>query len=172
VKKILIFIIFIFLSGCSGKKYLGSIESCPKVFFSKEDKIYIASNENEITFENIAYRAYINNFAFESKCYLEDNILSTTISLLFILEPNDDASIEVFLPYYIATINSNDELIDVDYYQALGKFRKDSDNLYFVETELTDTNAIKIKNIDSSSGKKNSLVIGFMLDDEKNTILN
>ena len=25
---------------------------------------------------------------------------------------------------------------------------------------------------DSSSGKKNSLVIGFMLDDEKNTILN
>ena len=70
VKNILVFLLFFFSYSCSPNspiiKPSESIE-CPPVFFASEHRNYLKSNNDEnITFENLAYKGEINNYAFKS----------------------------------------------------------------------------------------------------------
>tara|TARA_Y100000590_G_C15714283_1_gene1011351 strand:- start:1262 stop:1777 length:516 start_codon:yes stop_codon:yes gene_type:complete len=171
VKKNLFFIIFLLL-GCSSKStYIEEI-SCPKVLFSSEHRNYITSENSEISLNNIAYKANINNYSYDKECIINNKNILIDLSLLFVVNPEKTKNEEITLPYYIAYINQNDELFHMEYFKVNGIFKMNFENNQFIETELTDKPNIKlqIENIEADS--INTIMIGFMLDDKKLKILN
>ena len=67
---------------------------------------------------------------------------------------------------------SFDEIIDIQYYSIQGVMQKDPETSKYIETELVDTIDISVPNKDLKTNFKTSIVIGFMLDQEKIMILN
>ena len=93
-------LVFFLLYGCSSSpKYVGEI-SCPSVFFSSEHRNYIYGNISPITFDNLSYRAEINNYNFDKDCMLTDNFLEIKLSVLFIVNPENPDKNKIILPYY------------------------------------------------------------------------
>ena len=125
MKKNILFLIFLTLLGCASEKQKSTIESCPSVFFSKEHKLYITSQENALNINNISYKAELNNYLIETECFVNNNNIETELSLLFVVKPEQISEGGIFLPYYIASINSVDELLDIQYYSAEAIFTTD-----------------------------------------------
>ena len=73
MKKYIIIFISLFILSCSSNKQQTVTYSCPELFFSKNHRVYIASEENSITLDNISYRAEINNYNFIKGCYISNN---------------------------------------------------------------------------------------------------
>ena len=72
MKKILILLLFFGLMGCNtiGKNKQTSEDfSCPRVFFSSEDRVFIDTVEGGTSIDDITYKAELNNFAFIDKCF-------------------------------------------------------------------------------------------------------
>ena len=172
MKKNLITILSLFLLSCNAEKQQTITEKCPSVLFSKEHQTYITSDKNPLTIDNISYSAVLNNYLFNQKCFVSNNILTGNISLLFVIKPNNISHEEIFLPFYIAILTSEDEVLDIQYFSAEGVMKKDSETLNYIETELTNTFVIRIPNKDIKTNIKTSMVIGFMLDEEKIKLLN
>tara|TARA_B100000029_G_scaffold516426_1_gene629752 strand:+ start:111 stop:626 length:516 start_codon:yes stop_codon:yes gene_type:complete len=171
VKKNLFFIIFLLL-GCSSKStYIEEI-SCPKVLFSSEHRNYITSENSEISLNNIAYKANINNYSYDKKCIINDKNILIDLSLLFVVNPEKTKNKEIYLPYYVAFINQNNELFHVEYFKVSGIFKINYDNEQFIETELIDKPNIQLKLENTDLDSINTIMIGFMLDDNKLKILN
>ena len=174
-KNFIIFISF-FLLGCVPNTFVNTKTktkiSCPNVFFASEHNQYITGNTKPITTENIRYRAEINNYAFNSECSLKDNIFQTELSLLFIVKPDLTEESSITLPFYVAVFNINDEVVDMQYYQADGDFMSESENVNYIETELTKTIKLQIPFFNEEELNQNKVVVGFMLDKKKLEILN
>ena len=171
MKKNLFILFLLFLCSCNAEKLQTIGETCPDVFFSKEHKIYITSDENPLNIENISYRAELNNYFFKEGCSVLNNDLTGNLSLLFIINPENSSRGNILLPYYIAVLSSEDEIMDIQYYIIQGVIQKDPETSEYIETELKDTVNISIPNKDLKNNLKTNIVIGFMLDQEKIKIL-
>jgi len=176
VKNNLFILIFFLLLGCSSQRTVSTnatvTTSCPIVLFSSEHNQYITGNTKPITTENISYRAEINNFAFNSECSIKDNIFEVELSLLFIVKPDLTEESVITLPFYVAVLNINDEVVEMQYYQADGDFMSESENVNYIETELTKTIKLQISSLNEEGLNQNKVVVGFMLDKKKLEILN
>ena len=170
MKKNLIIVLLLFILSCTSKKQQTIVE-CPYILFSEEDRIYITSDENPLNMENINYRAELNNYFINEGCSVLNNVLSSNLSLLFIVKPKDLIQEDILLPYYIAVLSSEDEIVDIQYYSIQGVIQKDPATSEYIETELKDTVNISIPNKDLKNNLKTNIVIGFMLDHEKIKIL-
>lgn len=173
MKKKLIFIFFLFLSACASEKQ-GSLEEidCPNTFFAKDHQIFISSNKESQDIEEIGYIAELNNFSFNSKCYLDENTLKGEISILFVVKQKNIEVKKIFLPYYIAHSNSRNDLIAIQYYKLEDHFNNDSIESEVNEKEIIDTVTLNLS-LDNLELKSESfLVLGFMIDDKKIKLLN
>ena len=165
-------LVFFLLYGCSSSpKYVGEI-SCPSVFFSSEHRNYIYGNISPITFDNLSYRAEINNYNFDKDCMLTDNFLEIKLSVLFIVNPENPDKNKIILPYYLALLSEEDNIIDIYYFQLEDIIKFDIEQNIYRETEMKDIIKLNIElnKIDINSEYK--FVIGFMLDKEKLKLLN
>ena len=167
MKKNLFILFLLFLCSCNAEKLQTIAETCPDVFFSKEHKIYITSDESPLKIENIKYRAELNNYFFNKGCSVLNNVLIGNLSLLFVIDPENFSQEDIFLPYYIAVLSSEDEIVDIQYYTAQGVMQKDLETSKYIETELTNTVNISMLNKDLKKNLKTYIVIGFKLDQEK-----
>ena len=172
-----LFILFFFLLvGCTPNTTVSTNATvktfCPIVLFSSEHSQYITGNTKPITTENIRYRAEINNYAFNSECLIKDNIFQAELSLLFIVKPDLTEESSIILPFYVAVLNANDEVVDMQYYQVDGDLMSESENANYIETELTKTIKLQIPSLNEEELNQNKVVVGFMLDKKKLEILN
>ena len=170
---ILIFFLFV---GCTSNtivtKKATTETPCPIVLFSAEHSKYLIGNTQPITPENIRYKAEINNYAFKNDCTINNKIFQAEISLLFIVKPNLAEKSNITLPFYMAILNENDELIDMQYYQVDGNFKGEFENDNYIETELSKTIKLQIPLLNDEEYNQNKVIVGFMLDKEKLKILN
>ena len=176
MKNNLFILIFFLLVGCTPNTTVSTNAitktSCPIALFSSEHSQYITGNTKPITTENIRYRAEINHYAFNSECSIKDNIFQAELSLLFIVKPDLTEESSITLPFYVAVLNINDEVVDMQYYQADGDFMSESENVNYIETELTKTIKLQISSLNEEELNQNKVVVGFMLDKKKLEILN
>ena len=176
MKNNLFILIFFLLIGCTPNTTVSTNAavktSCPIILFSSEHSQYITGNTKPITTENTRYRAEINNYAFNSECSIKDKIFEAELSLLFIVEPDLTEESVITLPFYVAVLNINDEVVDIQYYQADGDFISESENVNYIETELTKTIKLQISSLNEEGLNQNKVVVGFMLDKKKLEIIN
>ena len=171
MKKILIFLLLFLSISCSSnlltKKSAESI-NCPPVFFASENRNYLNSEEKPLTLDNVSFNAEINNYAFNKSCFQEDNIFIFPIDVLFIIDPIRPTSPNVILPLYVALLDSDRQLFEMQYFSLSGEMRNDLTTKTYFQTELSKTiNILTSKNYPISN-----LVIGFMLDKKKEELLN
>ena len=145
--------------------------ACPSVLSASDHQKYISGNTQPIDIENLRYSATINNFTFVDGCSKINENFDSDLSILFLVKPNnlDENSFE--LPFYMAIIDSEENLIQKQYYKFEGVLRKNSEDNY-VETEFIKKIKIKIENKDMKDFLDKTIILGFMLDKEKLTILN
>ena len=176
MKNNLFILIFFLLVGCTPNTTVNTNAitktSCPIALFSLEHSKYITGNTKPITTENIRYRAEINNYAFSSECSIKDNIFQAELSLLFIVKPDLTEESSIILPFYVAILNANDEVVDIQYYQVDGDLMSESENTNYIETELTKTIKLQTPSSNEEEFSQNKVVVGFMLDKKKLEILN
>ena len=171
MKKIYLFFIFIFLTGCGynlASNTKNTAVSCPSILFGSDHQIYIGLSDEDISIDNIEYRGELNNAIFTKKCTLKDNIFSSELSILFILNPFVDEVKNIYMPFYLAILNQNKELQDMLYFSASGQFKKDLETKNIIETEVTKTLILQHESIDENS----IIVIGFVLDNKRKEFLN
>ena len=176
MKNNLFILIFFLLVGCTPNTTVSTNAitktSCPIALFSSEHSQYITGNTKPITTENIRYRAEINNFAFNGECSIKDNIFLAELSLLFIVKPDLTEESSIILPFYVAVLNANDEVVDMQYFQVDGDLMSESENTNYIETELTKTIKLQTPSSNEEEFSQNKVVVGFMLDKKKLEILN
>ena len=171
MKKILIFLLLFLSISCSSdlltKKSEESID-CPPVFFASENRNYLNSEEKPLTLDNVSFKAKINNYAFNKSCFQENDIRTFPLDILFIIDPIRPTSPNVILPLYVALLDSNQQLFEMQYFSISGEMKNDLTTKGYLETELS--NSINI--MTSKNNSISSLVIGFMLDKNKKELLN
>ena len=145
---------------------------CPQVLFSKDHRIYITTEENSLTINNISYKAEMNNYNFTHGCILLNNEISAKLSILFIVKPENAKQTDIIMPYYIALLDDQKNIVNIQYYTAQGVLKKNFDESSYIETEITATIDVLIPTKNINEDIKNKLLIGFMLDKEKLKILN
>ena len=124
---------FFLLIGCTSNTSTSTKVSCPDVFFAAEHSKYIDSNIQPISIDNLSYKAYINNYAFNSDCLILDNIIQVELSLLFIVSPYQVEARQVSLPFYIAILNEINEVVDMQYYLIEGDLKTDPKTKKYIE---------------------------------------
>ena len=162
---------FLSLIGCSSNilKSKNSVSvSCPLVLFAKEHKVYMDNLSEKISLDGITFRAEINNAVFKKGCKKLNNVFSSDLSLLFVVQPLLQNQNNIALPFYIAILDNNKNLQDIQYYLTEGIFKKDNETQLLVESEIFTT-----KNINYNlNNNPVTIVIGFMLDKERLNLLN
>ena len=171
MKKILILLLLFLSISCSSnlltKKSTESID-CPPVLFASEHRNYLDSEEKSLTLDNVSFKAEINNYAFNKSCFEENDIRTFPLDILFIIDPITPTSPNVILPLYVALLDSDNQLFEIQYFSIDGEIRNDLKTKTYLQTELS-------KSIDIITSKNNpvsSLVVGFMLDKKKEKLLN
>ena len=171
MKKIYLFLLLLILIGC-GHNPISQTSSvsiaCPPIFFASEHKRYVGSLSKLLTLDNIAYQAEINNAVFKNQCQMKDNIFSSDLSLLFIVLPLEKIQSIINLPFYVAVVDENKDVRDIQYYSITGVFKKNPENAELIETEIIETIRVSLTSMDESL----SIIIGFMLDKQRFEILN
>ena len=160
MKKYFILFIAIFLLSCTSKKQQSVEVSCPEVYFSKDHRVYITTQSASLSLDNVSYRAEINNFNFTNECLMIDNNIVGSLSILFVIESDKIQEADIILPYYIAILDDQRKIVDIQYYKIANKLEKNKNKSSYIETEVIVNNDIKI-----DITKK--LLIGFMLDQKK-----
>ena len=169
MKNIILFLLFLAACGSNPLSTIQNIEtSCPKVFFASEHNTYVDTKSTLINLDNIAYIAKINNYAFNKGCFNVEGAFNSELSILFVITPHTSEINEIFLPFYVAIINSQNFVLDIQYYNVQGDFNINAETKELVESEITKTITIENQGTD----EKNSIIIGFMLDQQKLKILN
>ena len=166
MKKILIFLLLFLSISCGSnlisKKSVESID-CPSVFFASENRNYLDSQDKTLTLDNVSFKAQINNYAFNKLCFQENDILTFPLDILFIVDPIKPTSPNVILPLYVALLDSDQQLLEMQYFSIGGEMRNDLNTKAYLQTELSQSFNI----ITSKNNLVSSLVVGFMLDKNK-----
>ena len=157
--------LLIVLLSCEAKKQQTLSILCPDLFFSRNHRVYITSTDEVLTLDNISYKAIINDYNFEKGCTLQNDTITISLSVFITVAPKNVKEESIILPYYIAFIDDQKNIIDINYYTVTETFKKNTTESSYNEINVKTTNEI---NINSS----NSLLIGFMLDKAKQKILN
>ena len=89
MKRYFILFFSIFLLSCASEKQQSFITLCPEVFFSKDHRIYIASEEDFFSLDNLSYSAEINNYNFVNECPILNNRILAKLSILFVVKPEN-----------------------------------------------------------------------------------
>ena len=109
-----------------------------------------------------------NNYEFSKPCKSNGDIFLFPLEILLIVEPLLIKEKEIQLPIYIAALDSNDNLIEMQFFLI-----KDNIEMNFENKKLIETDIAKLLNLSFSTDKVISrLIIGFMLDSEKIKLLN
>tara|TARA_B100000686_G_C16800164_1_gene985360 strand:- start:281 stop:709 length:429 start_codon:yes stop_codon:yes gene_type:complete len=141
---------------------------CPDVFFAKNQRIYISTDDPNTSFEN-TYNAKINNYSLQ-KCILNENDFSINLSILFmisLIEKNEISLIN--LPYYVALLDEQRKIIDMQYFLKTDKL--DYKDLNVGKIELVDSKKI-VFNLSNNYSEDYSILLGFMIDKERENIIN
>jgi len=169
VKNIIFFLLFLAACGSNPLSTIKYIEtSCPQVYFASEHNTYVDTKSSLINLDNISYMAKINNYAFNKGCFNAEGTFNSELSILFVITPHTSEINEIFLPFYVAIVSSQNHVLDIQYYNIKGNFNVDAETKELVESEITKTITVENKKIN----KKDSIIIGFMLDQQKLKILN
>ncbi len=171
MKSFYLFILLFIIVGCKSNIFdtqKFEIIECPTVLFAKEHKIYIDSKYDDISLNNIAYKAEINNAVFSKECKIKDKIFSSKISILFVVNPLIQEQENINLPFYIAILDKENNIEKIEYFLINGNFKKDFETNALRETEITTTKKINFELID----KPEKIIIGFMIDELKLELLN
>ena len=173
MKNIIFFISLLMLISCGSNPLSTSKKEsikCPTVLFAAEHKKYLGSNESTIDVDRIAYKAEINNYNFSEGCFIIDNTFTAYLSILFIVKPMMEEQNIITLPFYLAILDNEKKIRDIQYYYLEGNFNKnwESETKEFVETDLSKTISVKILDVDEMM----TIIIGFMLDKKQLEILN
>ena len=171
MKNIFFFLIFFVLIGCSSTDPIIDKISCPNILFSEEHDIFVLAKEGQIENE-ISYTARINNFVFTSDCFVLDNAANFDLELLFIVDPASANKPNILLPFYIATVDQFNKLIDMQYYNISGDLKISDDGDYFIQTELRTKIKHKLSYQNITQDSNYILIIGFMLSRNQLEILN
>ena len=102
---------------------------------------------------------------------IQDDILAT-LSLLFIIYPDKIKKSEIIIPYYIAFLDDQKNIIDIQYYKAIANLNKNSEDSVFIETEANIIIDIKFSLNNINDEFSNDILVGFMLDEKKVNIIN
>ena len=143
MKKFIILLLFFILFSCASKKQQSSDIICPKVLYSKQDRVYITTEESEINLNNISYKAKINNHNINS-CYFSNDSLVFDLSILFVVEPHNATKKSIELPFYIALINNEEIINDIQFYIHNDELKKDT-NDSFLQTDSLINNTFIIR---------------------------
>ena len=167
MKQLFILSLFLPLLGCGNiiKNKQTSIDfNCPRVFFSSDDRIYI---DNSISLDDITIKAEFNNYAINTKCQQQENVLVIPLDILIVANPisNLEQSF-ISLPVYIALLDNNDEVLETQYFSVSGLVNKNTETNKFIESDVTDRLQIITQELETTQ-----LVIGFMLDNGKKDLL-
>ena len=165
MKKYFTLFISLFFISCVSEKQQSFFYLCPEIHFSKDHRIYISSEEQSLTLNNVSYKAEINNYNFIDRCIISNNNTKSRLSILFVVKPDKAKKSNIILPYYIAILDDQKNIVEIQYYKAVGDLKKDIDESSYIETEIISAQDINISSSDS-------ILIGFMLDKEKMKILN
>ena len=87
---------------------------------------------------------------------------------MFVVYPLDKSNENISLPVYVALLDSFDNLIEIQYFSVTGKFLTDIDTKQYIETDLPES----IKIITSSTKPVSTLILGFMLNNKKERLIN
>ena len=170
MKKFLFFLLILPLIGCNAiqkKNKSIAIFDCPSVFFSSKDNIYVASEQDKISIDNINMRAELNNFVINTNCMESNGVGIIPIDILIIVKPLDNFSIsEVDIPLYVSLLDSSNNVLETQYFNTSGIIRRNAEQKKFIETDLKDILTIVTKNYTVAQ-----IVIGFMIDNQKREIL-
>ena len=172
MKNNLFIIIVIILTGCKSNFSTFNEIPCPDIFFSKEHKNYIAGNQKSLSIEDLSFKANINNFQYNGKCLSNNEFFKAQISILFVIEPNNSKTGDFQLPYYVALADTDDNLIDIQFFKVDGKFEIDKKQKKYLETELADSINLETQMNKIQLESDKYIIIGFMLDSEKLNLLN
>ena len=166
---------FFLLIGCESSPLFIANKTqinCPIILFSKEHSKYIAFNNNNTDLDNIIFKAEINNTIFEKYCYLENDSFKGELSILFLVKSYQEIEDIINLPFYIAILNMNNKLLDLQYYSADGYLKSDLKSDLESNVELQ-TEIIRKISLEILNEKKPSkIILGFMLDENKLKLLN
>ena len=171
MKKLLIFFLLLSLFGCNNiikNKQKSDNLSCPRIFFSSEDKIFIETIGNSNSFDDISLKAELNNFAIVEKCYQKDDIAIIPLDILIITQPMDKLkNTDVSMPLYAMLLDQKNQVLESQYFMVSGLIKTNFENNTFIETDITNRLKIITENLETAQ-----IVIGFMLDDNKRLLLN
>ena len=134
--------ISLFLLSCVSKKQQSNSVFCPNVFFSKDHRLYITSEENVITLDNVSYRAQINNYNYVNECIVKNNKIVAELSILFVIIPEKAKKADINIPYYVALLDDQLNIINIQYYKIAGTLNNNETS--FIETEIIATQDLLI----------------------------
>ena len=168
--KFLFFLLILPLIGCNSiqnkDKNLVNFD-CPRVFFSSDDNIYTYSEEEDITINNLSFKAELNNFSLNSRCIQSNNIAIIPVDILIIVKPHQNFSIsEVDIPIYVSLLDINNNLLETQYFNISGFINKDEEQEKFTETDIKNRLTLVTQKYNV-----NQIVIGFMLNSKKKELL-
>ena len=164
------FFTLVFLLGCNSKfttKQASKNIDCPSIFFSSEHRNYIHSNEKVISLDNLAFKANINNFKFNMSCKKSNNFELYPLDILFIIEPLTAKQLNIKLPIYTTLLDQKNNLIDTQYFSIQTEIINNQESKKYSIIEH-----ISRLNIATNKDNVSSIIIGFMLDNEKKDLLN
>ena len=142
--------------------------SCPRVFFSSEDRVFIDTAEGGTSIDDITYKAELNNFAFIDKCLQQNEAAVIPLDILIIAQPMEAfKNVDVSIPLYAELLDENDQVLETQYFMISNSIKKNFETKNYIETDIKDKLYIITQNLET-----NQIVIGFMLDDEKRFLLN
>ena len=72
------------------------------------------------------------------------------------------------MPIYVASLDSENKIIEMQYFLLDGELDKDSDSQEYIQTEISEI--LKFKT--PSNSFVNNFIIGFMLDKKQKELLN
>lgn len=171
MKKIYLFLLILLLIGCETLPLIKNksiLVDCPNVLFSKEHKVYLDSNENDINFDNITYKSVINNADFLKGCSKIDDYFSSDLSILFIVNPIANNQKQINLPFYLAFLDETNKVYEINYYSLSDYFTKDQQSLILSEKSISHKISIYTNKLKENS----TILIGFMLDEKRLDLIN
>ena len=100
----------------------------------------IQNNENLISLDNISIKSEINNAKFDKSCSLQNNNFLSNLSVLFVVKPLIQLDHKIELPYYVAFIGDENDILDIQYFSTVGEFKKNIETKKLIETDLISSN--------------------------------
>ena len=161
MKKILLLFTLFLLFGCQNilKKTNENVSiSCPQVFFSSENNVYIQGDLDSLNLEKIIYKAALNNYSFVKGCFSNNESSYYPLDLLVLVEPINPKDQNINLPIFVILYDKNNNVIDKQYFRIVDNLNYDEETSFYQITDVI--NKLKIYN--KQNIEVDSLTVGFV----------